>query len=163
MEYSLDSATAFLAASKQAVRRLEWVRRPSEREAQWYEAVSPVAVNGVIQEATTLRIQWRPPTGSRLEMYNAGLLFLGKRIYAVDYDPDKTHKNKCGIGRPYFGKKIGPGTHVHTPSQDGTGYAEPMDDFGALERLFHYFVTSARIDVPGGLAKTPPLQLQLLP
>lgn len=163
MEYSVESANAFLATPKQILGRLEWVRRPSQREAQWYEAVGPLVANGVVHEATTLRLHWRPPSGARLEMYNASIIFLGARIYAVDYDPDKTHKNKVGIGRPYFGKKIGPGTHVHTPSHDGLGYAEPVDDFGSMERLYSHLLSAANVSAPHGIPPPPPDQLSLLP
>lgn len=36
------------------------------------------------------------------------------------------HKNSKGKGRPLYGQVI-QGTHIHTWSDDGYGYAEPLD------------------------------------
>lgn len=162
MSLTYDQAIAFLAAEKRAQRRLEWQTRPSKPVGQWYEAVSPIEVGGVVPQQTRLILSWRAPAGARLEKLGFVILFMAERVYGVDFDPDGQHTNKIGVERPYFRKRIGPGTHVHTPSRDGlSGYAEPIADFPSFQALFEFGAMACRLEVPGGFVSPPQVQMRL--
>lgn len=162
MALTYQQAVQFNAESKRSIRRLEWQPRPLKRSGQWYEAVSPLEVDGVIHQETRLVLAWRGAVGARLQKYSFTVLYLAERVYGLDFDPDGQHTNKVGIGRPYFMKRIGPGTHMHTPSQDSvSGYADPMQDFASLEEMFNFGRTACRLDVPGGFVPPPPEQMRL--
>lgn len=80
------------------------------------------------------------------------LFFNRHRVFAIDEDGPSSHVNDVGIGRPYFGKRIGH-PHLHTVSDDCIyGYAEEIEST-SYERYWDYFSTEAKI------ANTPPFQL----
>lgn len=140
---------------------MNWRERLSKKDPQWWEYVSAVEVNGVVLEDAEFRAQWRPSNGAAQEKYNCAFLFHGLRVYAVDFEPDGQHTNKAGKGRPYYGQRIGPGTHEHSWSDDGEGYAEPMNDFANLAALFDYFCEKSKLDVASGYVSPPSVQLSL--
>jgi hypothetical protein len=153
---------AFMAAAKNTVVPMNWREKLSRKDPQWWEYVSAVEVDGTVVEDTQLVVQWRPSKGAAKEKYNCGIILRGERIYAVDFEPDGQHTNKAGKGRPYHGQRIGPGTHGHTWSDDGEGYAEPMDDFSNLAALFEYFCGKSKLNVTGGYVPPPSVQLSLI-
>lgn len=84
-----------------------------------------------------------------------GLFFNHHRVLAVDENGPTGHVNSVGIGRPYFGKRVGH-PQLHTVSDDAIyGYAEPIQPM-SLERLWEYFVSEARI------TGAPPFKLPIL-
>lgn len=154
---------AFVTAAKMAVAAMNWREKLSKKDPQWWEYVSALEVNGVVLEDAELRIQWRSAKGASSDKYNCGLIFRGLRVYAVDFDPDGQHTNKVGKGRPWYRKRFGPGTHEHTWSNDGEGYAEPIvPNFDSLQSLFEYFSQRAKLSLPGGFVLPPSVQLPLL-
>jgi len=84
-----------------------------------------------------------------------GLFFHHHRVFAIDENGPTGHINIVGVGRPYFGKRVGH-PQVHTVSDDCIyGYAEPLDTM-PLERYWDYFVREASI------AGAPSFQLPTL-
>jgi hypothetical protein len=131
-------------------------------DPQWWEFVSAIEIDGVVLEGARFLMQWRPGSGAAQAKYNCGLLFRRKRVYAVDYDPDGQHTNSVGKGRPFYKKRIGPGTHEHTWSEDGIGYAEPIDpNFSGLDALFQFFCVKTHLTVVGGYSPPPVHQLDM--
>lgn len=108
-----------------------------------------------------INLQWRPMVGAASEKLNCGLFYRTERVYAIDFDPDTQHTNKVGLGRPHYRSRFGPGTHEHTWSVEGYGYAEPMPDFVDFASLFEYFCTKATLHVEGGFRRPPSQQLSL--
>lgn len=154
---------AFMAAPKSAVAPMNWREKLTKKDPQWWEYVSAVEIDGVVVEDVQLIVQWRPCVGAAEDKYNCGLLYRSDRAYAVDFDPDGQHTNKVGKGRPLYRKRIGPGTHEHTWSEDGYGYAEPTSpDFPNFSTLFDYFCQKANLNVRSGFKSPPSTQLNLL-
>lgn len=148
-----------MAAPKRAVARMAWRHGLTKKDVQWQQWESAVELDGVVPTGTRIILQWRSATGAALEKYGCGLLYRNERVYAVDHDPNSQHTNKVGKGRPYHGQRIGPGTHEHTWSEDGMGYAEPLPDFTDFSALFRYFCDKANLRVEGGFE--PPSSEQL--
>lgn len=138
-----------------------WRHGLAKKDVQWWKWESAVELEGMIPEGTRVIIQWRPAVGAAQEKYGCVLIYRNERVFGVDFHPDGQHTNKVGRGRPYFGKRIGPGTHEHTWSHDGDGYAEPLPDFQDLANLFEYFCKKATLMVEGGFRSPPSEQLNL--
>ncbi len=154
---------SFFAAEKYAVAVMNWREKQSKKDPQWWEYVTALEVGGIVIEDAELRIQWRGAKGASSDKYNCGLIYRGLRVYAVDFDPDGQHTNKVGKGRPWFGKRFGPGTHEHSWSDDGAGYAEPIEpDFGSLKALFEFFCQRAKLKILNGYVSPPSVQMSLL-
>ena len=154
---------AFMAANKSAVVSMNWREKLAKKNPQWWEYVSAIEIDGMVVEDIRLIIQWRLSEGAAGEKYNCGLLYRGDRVYAVDFEPDGKHTNKVGKGRALYRKQIGPGTHEHTWSEDGYGYAEPISpDFPDFSALFDYFCQKTNLNVRSGFKSPPSTQLNLL-
>lgn len=142
---------------------MNWREKLMKRDPRWWEYVSAIEIDGVVVEDAQFLVQWRPSVGSAGDKYNCGLLFRGDRVLAVDFDPDGRHTNKAGKGRALYREQIGPGTHEHTWSEDGYGYAEPISrNFPDLSALFEYFCQKANLIVESGFKSPPSTQLNLL-
>jgi len=152
---------AFMAAPKQAATAIVWRHGLSKKDVQWWKWESAVELGGMFPEGTRVILQWRPAVCSAQEKYGCVLLYRNERVYGIDFHPDGQHSNKFGQGRPYFGQRIGPGTHEHTWSEDGDGYAEPLTDFKDFSALFLYFCDKANLTVEGGFKAPPSEQLNL--
>lgn len=151
---------AFMAAAKNTVVRMNWREKLTKSDPQWWEYVSAVEVDGVVVEDVQIIVQWRPSVGAAGDKYNCALLYRSDRVYAVDFDPDGQHTNKVGKGRALYRKQLGPGTHEHTWSEDGYGYAEPiLPDFTNFSSLFDYFCQQANLTVESGFKSPPSIQL----
>lgn len=152
---------AFLATPKRAVSQVDWRPGRTIKDIQWWDWDCAVEINGMIPENTRILLRWRPDVGAAAAKYSCGVLFQNERVYAVDFDPNVQHTNKVGLGRPHHRKRFGPGTHEHTWSEDGGGYAEPMPDFVDFASLFEYFCNKANLQVEGGFKRPPSQQLSL--
>ncbi|MEO5829419.1 MAG: hypothetical protein ABIQ36_02520 [Rhodanobacter sp.] len=83
------------------------------------------------------------------------LFFNHHRVLAIDENGPSSHINNVGLGRPYFGKRVGH-PQVHTISDDCIyGYAEPLESM-SLERYWDYFISEA------GITDAPSFQLPIL-
>lgn len=154
---------AFMVAKKSAVAPMNWREKLMKSDPKWWEYVSAIEIDGVVVEDVRFIVQWRLSEGAAGEKYNCGLLYRGDRIFAVDFEPDGKHTNKVGKGRPLYKKQIGPGTHEHTWSEDGYGYAEPISpDFPDFSALFDHFCQTINLNVQSGFKSPPSTQLNLL-
>jgi hypothetical protein len=109
------------------------------------------------QPATLFVESYFKPSGIQgcPDKLSIGLFFHHYRVFAIDENGPTGHVNNVGVGRPYFGKRVGH-PQVHTISDDCIyGYAEPLETM-SLERYWDYFVTEAGIVAP------PPFQLPTL-
>ena len=86
------------------------------------------------------------------------LIIRGCRAIAVHENGVRNHKNLVGQGRPLFRQRV-PHPHLHTPSDDGFGYAEPIDR-KPLSDLWQFFLRESNI-VGAPPFSAPPLQGQL--
>jgi hypothetical protein len=107
---------------------LPWVAKVGGSEAEWLEC--KVALRYVddyeFPEELMIVCQWRKQVGSARQQWCFGLYYQGERIYALDVQPFSLHANyRAGKGRPYFNQEI-EGSHEHTWSNEGYGYAEPI-------------------------------------
>jgi len=77
-----------------------------------------------------------------------GLFVQSSRSFAVDEGGFTRHRNKVGIGRPFYQETIGH-PHMHIPVLEASyGYAEPMGREPA-EQLWQIFLQRANIhDAP---------------
>jgi hypothetical protein len=83
------------------------------------------------------------------------------RVFAIDENGPGGHLNEVGIGKPYFGRRIG-FPHLHTVCDDAIeGYAEPIKQM-LIEEFWDYFCTGAGI-VCAPQFRLPTMQLGLLP
>lgn len=83
------------------------------------------------------------------------LFFSHYRVLAIDENGPSGHINSVGLGRPYFGKRVGH-PQLHTVSDDCIyGYAEPLEPM-SFERYWDHFVSEA------GITGAPPFQLPIL-
>ncbi len=84
--------------------------------------------------------------------FSFSLFFNNQRIYAIDKVlPGKGHRNNKGKGRPFYQQTIF-GSHVHSWSGDGYGYAEPLPSqlSGAThEECWQYFAGKTKIELNG--------------
>lgn len=158
---SCSEVNHFLSLPKQAVSNMDW--RPgiqSKKEVRYWKWDCAIEVQGSIPESARIVLAWRPSVGAASEKINCTLLYRTKRIYAVDFDPDGRHTNRIGIGRKYYRVTIGPGTHEHFWTEEGDGYAEPIEpDFANLALLFDYFCKYVNLNVDGGFMAPPSVQL----
>ena len=151
----------FLSAPKSAVSAIEWRPTLSRKDVQWWGWDCAIEIEGTVPEGTRIILQWRPIVGAASAKYSCGLLYRTDRVYAVDLDPEALHTNKVGLGRAQYRQRFGPGTHEHTWSEDGYGYAEPIQDFVDFAALFAYFCTKTTLKVEGGFRLPPSQQLSL--
>lgn len=158
---TVDDVDRFLNVPKNSVSAMDWRPGLSKKDVQWWSWDCAIEVDGVIPEGARVVLQWRPVVGAAHEKYSCGLLLRNERVFAVDFDPNGQHTNKVGHGKPYFGKRFGPGTHIHTWSTEGKGYAEPIDNFQSLSQLFEFFCTRAKLNVLNGFRQPPSQQLLL--
>lgn len=87
------------------------------------------------------------------------LFFNHHRVFGIDDNGPSGHVNHVGVGRSYFGQRVGH-PHVHTVSDDSIyGYAEPLESM-TFEGYWDYFVST--VGITGAPAfKLPILQLGL--
>lgn len=159
---TVADADSFLSTPKSAVSAMEW--RPGllkRTDVQWWDWDCAIEINGMVPEGTRVILQWRPAVGAASAKYNCGLLYRNDRVYALDFDPEALHTNKVGVGRAQFRKRFGPGTHEHTWSAEGYGYAEPLQNFADFAGLFDCFCTKTTLQVKGGFKRPPSQQLSL--
>lgn len=159
---ALAEVNFFLSVKKSAISVIDWRPGISKKDAQWWKWDSAIEVGGMVSEGTRIIVQRRSATGAALEKFSCLLLYQTERVYSIDYAPDGQHTNKVGKGRPYYGMRIGPGTHEHTWSDEGDGYAEPISDFKDFATLFAHFCAKTNIEVAGGYRPPPSQQMDLI-
>lgn len=145
--FTKESVDSWIAIQKSVVRPMAWTKKLNTEIPCWlmFESAIEVIPNAadpapIVPQGLLVRCQWKPRVDELPSNFSIAL-FLGKeRLYAIDVNKFGRHTNNCGNGRPLYKQVIG-GIHEHTWSDDGYGYAEPIDeslveDFEIAWRLF---------------------------
>lgn len=114
---------------KLMVASMAWSKKPNRETNEWREFFSALEFADdptQTPEQLYIRCAWRQQIGYVPEVWQFALWYQGFRVFAIDFQPMSRHKNSKGKGRPFHGQVI-QGTHIHTWSDDGPGYAEPLN------------------------------------
>lgn len=125
---STADADKVIARSKRLVAPMAWSKKLNHSDPVWHEYRSALEFEDDTTETPEglfVVCLWKQRDGVKPEIWYFGLFCSNDRIYAIDVHPLSSHKNKAGRGRPFFQKTI-IGSHEHTWSVDGGGYAEPI-------------------------------------
>jgi hypothetical protein len=78
-------------------------------------------------------------------------IFFGThRIFGIDMQEGQRHKNKTGIGMPFYEQDITSTIHMHKWTDKGCGYVEPLVlKKETVEELFTEFLTRAVLFLTG--------------
>lgn len=108
-----------------------WARGLGAHDPSYYQYESALADDPdtlVAVEGLRVTCKYRPSVLGKPEVTNLSLLIGSERVYALDHGRWYRHKNnKGGRGRPFWGQSF-VGSHQHFWSDDGYGYAEPLDE-----------------------------------
>lgn len=159
---TVAEATQFLIVPKRVVLAMDWRPGLSKRDVQWSKWDAALLVDGSVPEGTRVVLQWRPSLGSAPCKMNLSLLYREQRVYGIDFDDSGRHTNKIGKGRPFYRKMIDTPAHEHTWSEEGYGYAEPLDPSpDSAAELFALFCNKTNLSADGGYKPPPSQQLPL--
>lgn len=125
---TVSDAQKAIARRKLVVVPMSWVKELHRREPAWYEYRSALQFEDdptETPEGLSVVCQWKPKSGVKPENWKFGLLYRAERIYAIDLQPLAYHTNRVGHGRHYYRQRV-QGSHEHTWSGEGYGYAEPF-------------------------------------
>lgn len=125
---TVAEVNAVIARPKILVATMAWVKKLNREQTSWREFLSAVQFMDDQTEAPEqllVRCSWRPKVGVMPESWTFALWLQGERVYATDFQPMVNHRNKVGVGRPYYNKVVR-GMHEHTWSGEGYGYVEPL-------------------------------------
>lgn len=93
--------------------------------------------------------------GATRDKLSLSLVHNGSRLVGLDEGGMACHRNHTGIGRPFYGHRVGV-PHLHTISNDAIeGYAEPIE-LAPPEDLWTLFLQHSTI------ANAPPLGLPVV-
>lgn len=151
MAITVAEVDQLLATPKIVVREMAWVQRLSKHDPQWYEFVSALNMNGVVQEGLQLRCLWKSRVSSSPPKFNFAVFVDADRVYAIDVGPHSRHKNdKAGRGRTYWQQRID-GHQEHLWSSEGYGYAEPLtlNEMDDIVTAWAVFSARAKISLSG--------------
>jgi hypothetical protein len=136
-----------MARAKSLAAPMAWTYRHGKIDFPWFGSRTPVQFDDApeVPEQFFVVCQWRR-RGNRIpEHWVFNLLYQEARIYALHYQPTSLHENKVGRGRPFYGKVIN-GIHEHTWSEEGDGYAEPINlPEGRPDIMWRMFLKRANI------------------
>lgn len=133
--------------------RIEWVLTTVHRWPSTYKYRAPLLVGETTIEGLFVQLEYKAGTvpGAPERLY-FGLFVQSARSFAVDEGGFTRHKNKVGIGLPFYQQIIGH-PHMHVPVLEASyGYAEPIPREPA-EGLWQLFLSRANI------SGAPPLNL----
>jgi hypothetical protein len=124
---TLVEAQEVIQRPKRIVPEMAWRSKNNKISIDWMEARLLVQYADEIEIPEQLLVvcQWKKQSLQKAEVWQFSLLYRTVRIYALDIQPDSLHKNNAGTGRAMY-KQLIHGSHEHTYSGDGAGYAEPV-------------------------------------
>jgi hypothetical protein len=125
---TLAEAEEVLAREKALHADMHWSTAKGRMKFQWYQSriILLYSDDVAIPEGLYVQCQWYRRMKSIPERWNFSLFFDDERIYGIDVQPSSPHRNNVGKGRPLYKQMIA-GTHEHMWSQEGYGYAEPLN------------------------------------
>lgn len=125
---TLAEAEEVLAREKVLNTDMQWTTTRGKMKFQWYQSriILLYSDEVAIPEGLYVHCQWQRRMKSIPERWNFSVMYEDQRIYGIDVQPSSPHRNDAGKGRPLY-KKVIDGTHEHTWSEEGYGYAEPIN------------------------------------
>lgn len=105
---------------------MRWTPKIARHKPRWLQFESGVEIDWQAPESVKVRCQWRPAVMSAPSNFVCGLYLHDMRVFAVDLQPDKRHKNPAIEGLPYSGQRI-IGVHRHIWTEFRDAYAEPIE------------------------------------
>lgn len=154
---SLEEANAISGEPKETVRPMEWVAKLTSSTPQWLEFVSVCKVKSEIREDVFFHCQYRQSASivdgaariSKPEIFSAAIRVGSERILALDTN-STPHTNKVGKGLPLYRHTLRCRTHLHIWTDEGYGYAEPIDPpLESIESLVERFIALANLKLTG--------------
>lgn len=145
---TLAEAEEVLSREKVLHTDMRWTTNRGKMQFQWFQAriILEYADEVALPEDLYVHCQWIKRVKSIPEQWTFAVMYNDCRIYAIDVQPQDAHgNNRAGKGRPYFKQEI-PGIHEHTWSQEGYGYAEPIEvPLDQPEIIWQMFLARANI------------------
>ena len=88
----------------------------------------------------------RSPNAGIPDKVSFSLVSHDQRILGIDDGPPSIHRNKVGVGLPFYGKAVGH-PHLHAPTHDAVnGYATPIDR-ATIAELWTRFLAESNISL----------------
>lgn len=148
---TVSEANTILATPKITVGHMKWTQQPHRNILEYHTPLINKQ-DGEQEEYLILRATYPILPPDLPVNFSFSLFFNNQRIYAIDKVlPHKGHRNSKGIGRPLY-QQIIQGSHEHTWSNDGDGYAEPLPESFVVathERHWQYFAGKTNIELNG--------------
>jgi hypothetical protein len=152
MILTVQQVSMLLGRGKQTVSPMAW-KPVRYRNTLEYRTSVAISSNGEIIESLRLLCVYTPMTIPMQDYYGFSVFFNNHRIYALDKENAfKQHANRlAGNGREHYGKII-TGTHEHTWSAEGYGYAEPLNlgNHATHRDYWNYVSQQTNIRLTGG-------------
>lgn len=167
---SVAEANALIAVDKITVREMVWIAKNTNHNPKFQHFETAIKIDNEVREDVYFRAIYRPEHAERKgnatlwanASIGVALHASNHRISAIDFDDSKLHINKKGQGLPHYQAKL-IGLHRHIWTNDGYGYAEPMElENIRLETIINAFIKENNIQLIGGFKPLPQEQLQLL-
>ena len=155
---AVHEANSIIAVAKFTVRPMEWFPKRTRSNPQWIEFFSACKIESEVREDVMFRAQFRAKKIVTMEsaeiilpeIFNAAICVGQHRIFALDSE-STTHTNRTGKGRPLYQARLDGRTHLHTWSEEGYGYAEPIVlELDSIEGLVAEFLPRANLTLTGG-------------
>ena len=145
---TLAEADDVISRPKFLVHDMIWKGKHNKVNIDWLESRMLVQFSDEFEVPEQLLVicKWKKRYGKRSEIWTFSLLYQNERIYALDFQPDSSHKNNVGVGRKMY-QSLFYGTHEHKYSEEGYGYAEPISlDPNKPGAMWEIFLSRAGID-----------------
>lgn len=147
---SLDEVNRIMQVQKTTTSNMVWKCDDDSKRIQYKGALQ--IISGESKDKMMLISNYVIPFSQFPATFNLSFLYKGRRVYAIDIEEkNRRHKNIVGLGRKYH-QKIIYGSHIHTWSHDGQGYAEPLQESLAddPESIWQIFESQTNIVIRGG-------------
>jgi hypothetical protein len=124
-----------------------WRRVAGGRIPSLFEINVALEVNGAVRRGWRVQVSYqRSPRGFHPDNFGASLLIDNARVLAFDSGKPWRHRNKVGVGEPYYQQRVDH-PHWHRPVADAShGYAEPLDPALSQAALWQLFLERANIE-----------------
>ena len=139
---TVQQVDTLLNHQKKTVSPMAW-KPIKHRNTIEYQTSIAMMRSGEIIESLRLLCVYTPMPNPAHDYYSFTLLFNNQRVYALDKENEfKLHRNRqAGFGRKHYGETIN-GSHEHTWSEEGYGYAEPFTlGSNAIHKDYWNYVT----------------------
>lgn len=128
-----------------------------------FEIYVALEISGAVRKGWWVKVSYqRSPRGFHPDNFSASLLIDNARVLAFDSGKPTGHRNRVGIGEPYYLKRVDH-PHWHRPVHEASeGYVEPLDPLLTHAALWQMFLERANIERAPNFQKPPWEQGDLL-